>query len=104
MSIDEPQYQQGRGRAGAGHNAGVLSYPGQPQRHYRIAVKPADSRFVDPEQWLARNPPREGSWWPVWESWLAARSGPAMAPPPLGFAEKGYPALADAPGAYVLMA
>lgn len=25
------------------------------------------------------------------------------APPPLGPAEKGYPALADAPGTYVLM-
>ena len=87
-----------------GHNAGVLSYPGQPRRHYRMAIKPADSRFVDPEQWLARNPSREGSWWPVWDSWLAARSDPAVAPPPLGSAEKGYPALADAPGAYVLMA
>lgn len=86
-----------------GHNAGVLSHPGQPQHRYRVATKAADSRFVDPEQWLAQNAPREGSWWPAWQSWLAARSGPAVAPPPLGSAEKGYPTCADAPGTYVLM-
>ena len=68
-----------------------------------LATKAADSRFVDPEQWLAQNAPREGSWWPAWQSWLAARSGPAVAPPPLGSAEKGYPTCADAPGTYVLM-
>ncbi len=86
-----------------GHNAGVLSYPGQAQRHYRIATKAADARFVDPEHWLARNDAQDGSWWPAWAGWLAARSHPAVAPPPLGRPERGYPALADAPGAYVLM-
>ncbi len=86
-----------------GHNAGVLSHPGIPSRHYRVATKPVHAHLLDPDQWVAINPPREGSWWPAWAAWLAARSGPPAAPPPLGRADAGYPALADAPGDYVFM-
>ncbi|HUI97520.1 MAG TPA: alpha/beta fold hydrolase [Xanthobacteraceae bacterium] len=86
-----------------GHNAGVLSHPGRAGRHYRVATKGIHARFVDPEHWLADNPPQDGSWWAAWASWLAARSGPTVAPPQVGRADKGYPALADAPGTYVLM-
>jgi polyhydroxyalkanoate synthase len=35
--------------------------------------------------------------------WLGARSGDAVAPPPLGRPDAGYPALADAPGEHVFM-
>jgi polyhydroxyalkanoate synthase len=52
---------------------------------------------------MAANPPREGSWWPAWADWLAARSGAPVAPPQLGRADTGYPALGDAPGDYVFM-
>jgi polyhydroxyalkanoate synthase len=86
-----------------GHNAGVLSHPGKAQRHFRLATKPAHAHVVDPDQWLAANPPRDGSWWPAWADWLAARSGAPGAPPPLGRPEAGFPALADAPGDYVFM-
>jgi polyhydroxyalkanoate synthase len=86
-----------------GHNAGVLSHPGIAHRHFRLATKPVHAHFLDPEQCVAANPPREGSWWPTWADWLAARSGPPAAPPPLGRADAGYPTLADAPGAYVFM-
>jgi polyhydroxyalkanoate synthase len=86
-----------------GHNAGVLSHPGIAHRHFRAATKPVHAHFLDPEQWMAANAPREGSWWPAWADWLATRSAAPAAAPPLGRADAGYPALADAPGGYVLM-
>ena len=86
-----------------GHNAGVLSEPGHPRRHFRAARHRHDERYVDPDAWLATNPVREGSWWPVWASWLAARSGAPVAPPPLGLTQGRFAPLAEAPGSYVLM-
>jgi polyhydroxyalkanoate synthase subunit PhaC len=45
---------------------------------------------------------RAGSWWPTWEQWLAGHSAPArVAPPPMGNAAAGFPALCAAPGGYV---
>jgi polyhydroxyalkanoate synthase len=84
-----------------GHNVGILSHPAADQRHYRIATKNIHARFVDADRWLASNEPHEGSWWPDWVRWLGARSGAAGGAPPLG--NTSYPALADAPGSYVLM-
>jgi polyhydroxyalkanoate synthase len=86
-----------------GHNAGVLSHPGLPNRHYRLAVEPEHAHSLDPDQWLATNPVHEGSWWPAWADWLAARSGAPVLPPPLGRPDAGYPVLAEAPGEYVFM-
>jgi poly(3-hydroxyalkanoate) synthetase len=43
-----------------------------------------------------------GSWWPAWQAWLAQRSSGRGALLPLGAPAHGYPALADAPGTYVL--
>jgi polyhydroxyalkanoate synthase len=86
-----------------GHNGGVLSVPGESGRHYRVATKAADARYVDPDQWLAQTSEQQGSWWPNWTTWLANRSGPMVAAPALGNAEAGLPTLTDAPGTYVLM-
>jgi polyhydroxyalkanoate synthase len=66
-----------------------------------MTTKPIHARYLDPEEWLATNPARDGSWWPAWADWLAARSGAPVAP--LGRPDAGYPALADAPGDYVFM-
>ena len=85
-----------------GHNAGIVSEPGHPGRGYQIAYRPADGRYVDPETWAAATPLSEGSWWPAWVTWLREHSSAASAPPPMGASGKGYPALADAPGRYVL--
>ncbi len=84
-----------------GHNAGIVSEPGHPHRHFRIATRRADDRYVDPETWLARQQPKDGSWWPEWVSWLAARSSGVDAPPPMGNPAGGYPPLEPAPGHYV---
>ncbi|HEX9702986.1 MAG TPA: alpha/beta fold hydrolase [Rhodospirillales bacterium] len=86
-----------------GHNAGVVSEPGHPGRHYRVAAHDRQDRYVDPDTWYAGTPVKDGSWWPEWQAWLAARSSPPAAPPAMGDAKAGYPPLAEAPGSYVLM-
>jgi polyhydroxyalkanoate synthase subunit PhaC len=85
-----------------GHNAGIVSEPGHPGRSYQMTHRQAAGRYVDPETWAAATPVNDGSWWPAWASWLGEHSAALAAPPPAGAPEKGYPALADAPGRYVL--
>ncbi|HEX8011306.1 MAG TPA: alpha/beta fold hydrolase [Casimicrobiaceae bacterium] len=83
-----------------GHNAGIVSEPGHPHRHYRIGTRAAEGLYEDPDVWLAAAAAKTGSWWPAWATWLAAHSGAAVAPPPMGAA--GYAPLCEAPGTYVL--
>jgi polyhydroxyalkanoate synthase len=85
-----------------GHNAGVVSEPGRPNRHYRVATRNERDRYTDPETWLRQTPPQEGSWWPAWMEWLLARSGAPTEPPPMGAPERGVSVLGEAPGSYVL--
>ncbi|HTR16262.1 MAG TPA: alpha/beta fold hydrolase [Acetobacteraceae bacterium] len=87
-----------------GHNAGIVSEPGHPHRRYRIMTRPAEGRYIGPEEWVQTARQREGSWWPAWSEWLDRHSGAPVPPPPLGDAAKGYPALEPAPGHYVLEA
>jgi polyhydroxyalkanoate synthase len=86
-----------------GHNAGVLSEPGHPHRHFRIGTRQAGASYLDPDAWFAEHAPRDGSWWPAWMAWLAARSGAMVEPPSLGDDPAGFPALEDAPGRYVFI-
>jgi polyhydroxyalkanoate synthase len=85
-----------------GHNAGILSEPDHPHRHYRTSLRKPGEPYVDPDAWFADHPLQEGSWWPAWATWLAARSGEPVRPPALGDAS-GFAAIEDAPGSYVLM-
>ncbi len=87
-----------------GHNAGIVSEPGHKHRHFRISTARAGDPYRAPEQWLAETAPQEGSWWPAFAAWLAARSGEPVKPPTMGAARKGYRALSDAPGDYVMQA
>ncbi len=90
--------------ASGGHNAGIVSEPGHPHRHYRIGQRRRGDLYCDPETWATIAERREGSWWPEWSAWLHARSAKSKRPPPrLGDADKGFPILAQAPGDYVLM-
>lgn len=82
--------------ASGGHNAGIVSEPGHPHRHYRVALREGGASAPDPDEWLARAEEHAGSWWTLWAGWLAARSGVPTVPPPMG------PNLAPAPGTYVL--
>ena len=85
-----------------GHNAGIVSEPGHPRRSYQIATRKEGEIYIDPNQWQAVIPRREGSWWPAWQSWLESHSTGQVASPSLGQPEQGYPPLGDAPGLYVL--
>jgi polyhydroxyalkanoate synthase len=84
-----------------GHNAGIVSEPGHPHRHYRIEHRAAQGDFLSPEEWMSGATEHEGSWWVDWVAWLNAHSGALVTPPPLSAPDKGYPALANAPGSYV---
>jgi polyhydroxyalkanoate synthase len=84
--------------ASGGHNAGIVSEPGHPNRHYAILERPADGPWLAPEDWAAQAPRHEGSWWPAWHAWLLARGNgrtvKARTPAPAQV-------LGEAPGDYV---
>jgi polyhydroxyalkanoate synthase len=83
-----------------GHNAGVVSEPGHPGRSYHVGLRLPGDFYVSPDKWLAGARRVEGSWWPEWAAWLAARSSEErVAPPAMG--ARGYPPLYAAPGRYV---
>jgi polyhydroxyalkanoate synthase len=84
-----------------GHNAGIVSEPGHPRRHFRILTRRPGDPYLGPDEWLEKARLEEGSWWPSWFAWLAERSGPPGPPPPMGRPERGYAPLGPAPGHYV---
>lgn len=83
-----------------GHNAGIVSEPGHPRRHYRIGAKKDADRYIDPDNWVASHTPEQGSWWPRWVEWLKANSSGEVAAREPG-SVAGYMALGEAPGTYV---
>ncbi len=85
-----------------GHNAGVISGPEHPRRHYRIHTRLSGDKYIDPDTWLEDEEPNPGSWWPVWDKWLDQRTSTQVKPPTMGASRKGYKPLRDAPGEYVL--
>ena len=85
--------------ASGGHNAGVVAPPSEAGHSYQVMIKPAETPYVGPDQWLKLAPKHDGSWWPEWTRWLNERSGEPGAPPRMGAADgKDLP---DAPGDYV---
>ncbi|WP_236621771.1 PHA/PHB synthase family protein [Luteimonas huabeiensis] len=86
-----------------GHNAGIVSEPGRPNRRYRARTRPAGgNHYQSPEEWVQTTQVQEGSWWPEWVAWLRKRSGEPVKPPATGAPAKGYKAVDDAPGRYVM--
>ncbi|KJK18726.1 poly-beta-hydroxybutyrate polymerase [Burkholderiaceae bacterium 16] len=80
-----------------GHNAGIVSEPSHAGRRYRVETRDANAPYGSPERFLARAERHEGSWWPCWQAWLAARSTGRV-----GARDAVPGALAEAPGGYVL--
>jgi polyhydroxyalkanoate synthase len=78
-----------------GHIAGIVNPPG-PKAWYEAA----DDDGRDAEGWRAANSKHQGSWWEDWTEWSTTRAGTLVKPPAMG--SKRYPAVADAPGEYVL--
>ncbi|HEY0266627.1 MAG TPA: alpha/beta fold hydrolase [Rhizomicrobium sp.] len=82
-----------------GHNAGIVSEPGHPRRHFRLAHRAAAGPYLAPDRWAETAEQKDGSWWPVYADWLAGHSGAPVSPPPTG--STPYAPLCDAPGLYV---
>lgn len=83
--------------ASSGHIAGIINPPGGKGAHWTWRKRKVAGSA---KQWLEGATRHDGSWWPDWAAWLAARSGENRAPPLVGSAE--HPPLQDAPGSYVL--
>ena len=83
--------------AAGGHNAGIVSEPGHPRRSYQLGSVESGHGWTEPDEWVATAPAFEGSWWEAMDTFLKARSGKPVRPPPL------HPdqVLGDAPGDYV---
>ncbi len=84
-----------------GHNAGIVSEPGHPRRSYQMGVQTAEDKHIPADDWLLRHDSRDGSWWEPWADWLDKHSTDRVAPPSMGNADAGYPAIAPAPGTYI---
>jgi len=86
--------------ASGGHNAGVVSPPGLPNRHFWIGHRAPGDHYLGPDEWLSGAERREGSWWPTWCAWLDARASAHVAPPAMGSTR--HPPIEPAPGQYIL--
>ncbi len=80
--------------ASSGHIAGVVSPPHQWRRSFR-----AGPLVHDADGWLARATQSQGSWWPHWLAWIAARSGKRIAARE-GVGNIRFPEIEPAPGRY----
>jgi polyhydroxyalkanoate synthase len=84
-----------------GHNTGIVASSDEAGHSYRVRTKAADAVYTGPDEWLKTVQPVEGSWWPEWTKWLAARSGEPSEPPRIGIGPVEGRTLPDAPGDYV---
>lgn len=79
--------------AASGHVAGVVNPPAANKYCYWTA----EENPPNPDQWLEKAKMTEGSWWPHWQEWVKAHTGPLVPARAIGeFIE-------PAPGAYVKM-
>ena len=86
-----------------GHNAGIVSEPGHPHRHFRIARRAEGTASALPDPWVDQAELREGSWWPAWTRWLDQRSADKLTrPPKMGGAGRVLGSMEAAPGSYVM--
>ncbi len=82
--------------AGSGHIAGVVNPPGKVKYQYWTGGPPRGSY----DDWIGAAQEHPGSWWPHWFSWIETQA-PRRVKARVPGAGK-LPALADAPGTYVL--
>jgi polyhydroxyalkanoate synthase len=82
----------------SGHILGIINPPVTPPKR-RYWVDDAH-RSENGETWRGRAAERPGSWWEDWMAWLKPRCGELVEARPA--ASGAFPALADAPGTYVL--
>ena len=81
----------------SGHIQALVNPPASESRaSYRVA----EEHQADCEAWAAAAATLPGSWWPDYDAWLAARSGP-LKPAPERLGGGRFTTLAKAPGTYV---
>jgi polyhydroxyalkanoate synthase len=83
--------------AGSGHIAGVINPPAA--KKYQYWTNDKDGKASSLEAWRAGATEHPGSWWPDWDRWLSALSGPMVPARKPGGGKLRV--LADAPGEYV---
>lgn len=82
----------------SGHILGIVNPPvNPPKREFWVG---SVERHDTPETWQDRADHRKGSWWEDWMAWLKPQSGALVKAGSV--TTRKYPALADAPGTYVL--
>jgi len=82
----------------SGHILGVVNPPANPpKRSYWIAEPDRNEHW---EHWFDRAEKKPGTWWEDWTCWLGERTGGLVDAYPAY--NRKFPALADAPGTYVL--
>ena len=85
-------------RSSSGHILGIVNPPvNPPKRTYWIGEPERNEHW---EHWFDRAEQKPGSWWEDWTAWLGGRCGELVNAYPA--ASRAFPALADAPGTYVL--
>ena len=84
-----------------GHNGGILSEPGHPDRHFRIGHRAPGALYIGPDRWFAAHPTEPGSWWPKYAAWLGKKNKRSSEPPQMGNPKAGFAPLCPAPGTYI---
>jgi polyhydroxyalkanoate synthase len=80
----------------SGHIQSILNPPGNPKSNYLENPKLSG----DPRAWYQNAEHVQGSWWPVWLSWMQERSG-EQRDTLMALGNQHYPATEAAPGTYV---
>ena len=82
----------------SGHILGVVNPPAKPPRRAYWIGEPERNEHW--EHWFARADKKPGTWWEDWTQWLGERTGELVDAYPAS--NRKFPALADAPGTYVM--
>ena len=94
--------------ANSGHVAGVVNPPSKEKGYHYMAKAAKGAKAsrgpsalpADPQAWLGKAQKLDGSWWPSFCAYLAARSGPKVAAP-TKHGDLRHRPLQNAPGSYV---
>jgi polyhydroxyalkanoate synthase len=79
----------------SGHIAGIVNPPSK-KKYGHYTNKDVKGTA---DEWMEGAEFHEGSWWPLWDTWLSSRSGKQIPARDPGASE--HPVLCDAPGTYV---
>jgi len=86
--------------AASGHIAGVINPPSKSKYGHWVNEN-SPPYPASPDDWFKGATSRDGSWWPDWNVWVSQYSGGEVEARQPGGGK--LPALADAPGTYVLV-